>query len=146
MAVILDDEELQGVDKITGWLILPTIGLVLGILREGREVWMAIRAFVTEASLETLFPVAIGVPWLLFMCIVAAFFFRKHRWAPYFYIALLCGYVAFGGLYLLVHVVGRDAETADAPKEFIRTVVGAGIWVPYFLKSRRVKLTFVNSW
>jgi hypothetical protein len=49
---------------------------------------------------------------------------------------MLCfwgGYVMFGKVYLLLHVVAPEADTADAPKQLARAVVGASIWIPYFV-------------
>lgn len=144
--MFIDDTELKDVGKIGGWLALPAGGIVVTLLKEGTEAWSLLAGFVTMANLETLVPVVIAVPWVLFACAVAAFFFRKHQWAPYLYIVLLGGYVIFGEVYLLLHVMAPDPETADAPKQLARAVLGAGIWIPYFLRSKRVKLTFVNRW
>jgi hypothetical protein len=146
MTAVIDDIELDNPGKIAGWLVLPALGLVISVVREGVQIWVLLRGVVAQPAAENLIGIAIGVPWLVFACLVAAFFFRKHRWTPYLYIALLAGYVAFSGLYLLMHLLVPEPETADAPKELMRAVVGAGVWVPYFLRSRRVKSTFVNSW
>jgi hypothetical protein len=142
--VFIDDAELRDVGKIGGWLTLPAVGIVASVLKEGAEAWSLMAGFATMPNLETLVPVVIAVPWVLFASVVALFFFRKHEWAPYLYIVLLGSYVIFGEVYLLLHVMAPDAETADAPKQLVRAVVGAGIWIPYFLRSKRVKLTFVN--
>ena len=78
--------------------------------------------------------------------VVMAFFFQKHRWAPYFYIAFMVGGLMFSGLILLVHTWAPDAETADAPRDMVRGMISACIWIPYFIRSKRVKVTFVRSW
>lgn len=144
--MFIDDTELKDVGKIGGWLALPAVGIVVTLLKEGAEAWSLLAGFVTMPNLETLIPVVIVVPWVLFASAVAAFFFRKHRWAPYLYIVLLGGYVIFGEVYLLLHMMAPDPETAAAPKQLARAVLGAGIWIPYFVRSKRVKLTFVNRW
>jgi hypothetical protein len=144
--VFIDDTELKEAGKIGGWLALPAAGVLVALLKEGAEAWSLLSGFVTMPNLETLIPVVIAVPWVFFVSAVAVLFFRKHQWAPYLYIVLLGAYVIFGELYLLLHVMVPDAETADAPKQLARAVLGAGIWIPYFIRSKRVKLTFVNRW
>ena len=146
MGVFIDDAELKDVGKIGGWLALPGVGIVLTLLQEGAETWSLMAELVAMPNLETLFPVIIAVPWVLFASVVAVFFFRKHQWAPYLYIVLLGGYVIFGEAYLLLHVAAPEPDTADAPKQLARAVLGAGIWIPYFVRSKRVRLTFVNRW
>jgi len=146
MGVFIDDAELKDVGKIGGWLALPGVGIVVTLLKEGAEAWTLVADFVAKPNLETLLPVVIAVPWVLFVGVATVFFFRKHQWTPYLYIVLLGGYVMFGEVYLLLHVVAPEADTADAPRQLARAVVGAGIWIPYFVRSKRVKLTFVNSW
>ena len=146
MGLFIDDAELKDVGKIGGWLALPGVGILVSLLKGGAEAWTLGADFVARPNLETLVPVVIAVPWVLFVGVAAVFFFRKHQWAPYLYIVLLGGYVMFGEVYLLLHVVAPEADTADAPKQLARAVVGAGIWIPYFVRSKRVKLTFVNRW
>lgn len=144
--MFIDDTELKDVGKIGGWLALPAVGIVVTLLNEGAEAWSLLSGFLEMPNLETLIPIVMAVPWVLFASVVAAFFFRKHQWAPYLYIVLLGGYVIFGEVYLLLHVMVPDAETADAPKQLARAVLGASVWIPYFILSKRVKLTFVNRW
>lgn len=146
MGVFIDDAELKDVGKIGGWLALPGVGIVVTLLKEGAEAWTLVADLVARPNLETLVPVVIAVPWVLFVGVAAVFFFRKHQWAPYLYIVLLGGYVMFGEVYLLLHVVAPEADTADAPRQLARAVAGASIWIPYFVRSKRVKLTFVNRW
>lgn len=144
--MFIDDTKLKEGGTIGGWLALPAAGIVVTLLKEGAEAWSLLAGFVAMPHLETLVPVVIAVPWVLFASTVAVFFFRKHQWAPYLYIVLLGGYVILGEVYLLLHMLAPDTETADAPRQLARAVLGAGIWIPYFIQSKRVKLTFVNRW
>ena len=89
MGVFIDDAELKDVGKIGGWLALPGAGIVVTLLQEGAEAWSLMVELIATPNLETLFPVVIAVPWVLFASAVAVFFFRKHQWAPYLYIVLL---------------------------------------------------------
>jgi len=146
MGVVIDDRELKDVERIGGWLALPAVGIVVTLLKDGAEACSLLSGLVAVPNMETLFPVVIAVPWVLFVSVAAVFFFRRHSWAPYLYIVLLGGYVIFGEVYLLMHIVAPEADTADAPKQLASAVVGAGIWIPYFVRSKRVKLTFVNRW
>jgi len=146
MGLFIDDSALKDVGRIGGWLAWPAVGIVVTLLQEGAAAWSLMADLVAMPNLATLFPVVIAVPWVLFASAVAVFFFRKHRWAPYLYIVLLGGYVIFGEVYLLLHVVAPEPDTADAPKQLARAVLAACIWIPYFIRSKRVKLTFVNRW
>ena len=138
--------DLDNTDRIAGWLVLPAFGLLLGFGRELLEAVKLASGFIHGPSLEWGIQLAILAPWLAFSVVVGLFFFRRHRWAPYFFIAYLVGNLAFGGLYLLTHILVPEPASADAPKEMTRAFVSACIWIPYFLRSRRVKITFVRSW
>ena len=91
MGVFIDDAELKDGGKIGGWLALPGVGIVVTLLKEGAEACTLVADLVARPNLETLVPVAIAVPWVLFVGVAAVFFFRKHQWAPYLYIVLLGG-------------------------------------------------------
>ncbi len=145
MVLVIADSELEDVGKIRGWLLLPALGLILGFGRELIEVAGLVRLAVGDPSLEPILAVAIGVPWLAFVVIVGTFFFLKHRWAPWFYIAMLVGNVMLVGLSVLVILI-VGGSMVEASGQLARSVVMGVIWIPYFLKSRRVKLTFVNHW
>jgi hypothetical protein len=74
-------------------------------------------------------------------------FITKSKNFPKLFIAI--GVVSVIGLivdsYLVTLVIASaelfDAETA---KELAKTIVGYGVWIPYMLKSERVKNTFVK--
>ena len=146
MSLLLEAREPKAEDGIAGWLLFPAAGLVFSLMSEVWQTWLLATEFIGKPQFETLFPLMIVVPWILFCVVVMAFFFQKHRWAPYLYIAFMLGGLMFAGLSLLVHTFAPDPETADAPKDMVRAIVSSCIWIPYFIKSKRVKLTFVRSW
>ena len=147
MAVVTaPGEDLKDTDRIAGWLVLPALGLIIGLGRDLLETLSAARSFVAAPGLETALPLVLLAPWIAFSVVVAAFFFRRHRWSRYLFIAFLLGNLAFAALYMAIHSFAPDPSTSDAPKELMRAIVGTLIWIPYFLRSRRAKLTFVRSW
>jgi hypothetical protein len=138
------DPEIKHLGKIAGWLALPGLGLVFALITDGAEAVASTRTLVTELGFASLFAAVVVWALLLFEVVVAWFFFRKHRWGPYLYISFLVVRLALMGLYLAVHLASPEPSTSDAPKELARALVGACVWIPYFLVSKRVKLTFVH--
>ncbi|HET7306614.1 MAG TPA: DUF2569 domain-containing protein [Gammaproteobacteria bacterium] len=77
----------------------------------------------------------------------AYLFFSKKKFFPRLYIGLLLFTLAF-------ILVDAAAVTAVFPKilmfgpdtvqQFLRSLVAAGIWIPYVRRSKRVKATFVR--
>ena len=85
----------------------------------------------------------------LFIWIYIAFlFFTKRARFVKWYISML----AFGIFFIILDAVlvgallDLDQSTfdEDVQKELMRSVIGACIWVPYMLRSKRVQATFVN--
>ena len=134
--------------RIGGWLYLPAIGLVLGIL-----ISMAnfIGALSFADSIPSRYAEIFGLTLLaefgffLFIIYTATRFFGKRRNAPAMMITMLAGGVVLY-LALLVIAIALDAEPfAAASAELLgRNLVGAAIWIPYFKISKRVKNTFVR--
>ncbi len=145
MGLVIEDGELEDVGKIRGWLLLPALGLVLGIGRGAIECLGLLRSIRAEPAVEAVVGFIFGMVFLSFSVAVAVFFFTKHRWAPWLYIALLAGNVLVIGLSVLLILVAGESIVESAT-QLTRSVVTAAIWIPYFIKSRRVKLTFVNGW
>ncbi|KFB69719.1 MAG: hypothetical protein CAPSK01_000553 [Candidatus Accumulibacter vicinus] len=79
-----------------------------------------------------------------FLIYAAVLFFGKRRDAPGTIIAfMIVGIVAQGALFLVT--TGADAGPVASVLGIVlaKQVLGALIWVPYFLVSKRVKRTFV---
>ncbi len=84
---------------------------------------------------------------LLFTCRVSMSYFPKRRGAPVLVIALLLFNLAGSAVdwffFQQIPLVQQVSQwTPETP--LIITAVSAGVWIPYFMLSRRVKGTFVH--
>jgi len=139
---------------IGGWLILVAIGVVgaplyaLSVLSEilslisGEDfqfLSLSIKAFVW---FEMLF-------WgmmLLISAYVVFLFFKKKRDFPNWYIAIFLLFIAFSvSDMMVVNLLLPEEPLEDMIVAGFRTVIQAAIWIPYLLKSKRVRLTFVED-
>ena len=140
----------EGPSGINGWLLLPAIGVILSpvaylvtIIQSAELLDDA--AFVPGARGVLLSEIAgLALVALSFVYVAIRFFQRKHD-APKLFIALLLITILF--ILLDSAVVSStlslpfmDAATGAA---LARAVISAAIWVPYMLRSARVRNTFV---
>ncbi|HJV75952.1 MAG TPA: DUF2569 domain-containing protein [Noviherbaspirillum sp.] len=148
-----------------GWLILPALGLIITPFRMvsqitrdllpllNAETWGALTTQGTNAyhplwapliSFEVITNIAMfgSTIWLLIL------FFKKSKRVPNLFVAwfLLLATVQVID-HLLANQIPLVASQNDpkSMKELSRSVIAAAIWVPYFLKSKRVKNTFIEE-
>jgi hypothetical protein len=90
--------------------------------------------------------VAINAFFVLFCLFLMFLYFRKHRWFPrLFMIMLLLNLLCVIAEYNLVNMLPAASEGAAGSTAGIwRAAILAAIALPYFIKSRRVKNTFVR--
>lgn len=147
---------------IGGWLILPAIGLVLSpilllvmITRDllpalQPEVWHALtepgsQAYHPMWATVIVFEVVANVGFLIFTLRLGYLFVRKSSRTPTVFIAWLLINVAIQVVdLLLVQSIPAVAEQsmATSAREVVRAILQALIWIPYFLRSERVRNTF----
>lgn len=134
--------------EIGGWLSLIAVGLVLGPLIGVANLLAdyAMLSMVTKndyPGLDTLIvaDVAILGALITFQVVVAVLFFRRHEWVPRLMVAWLSSNL---GASVLLFCWTKEVfgEWPAAVEWFGRPIGMAAIWIPYFLLSRRVKLTF----
>jgi hypothetical protein len=91
--------------------------------------------------------VAINSFFVLFCLLLIVLYFKKHRWFPrLFVIMLLLNLLCVIGEYKLVNMLPAASEGAAGSTAGIwRAVILAVIAIPYFMRSRRVKNTFVKK-
>ena len=154
-------DELKG---LGGWLILVGLGVVVAPFRMlfntlpayepllQSDIWHALTSPDSAAYHPLWGPLLIGeiaVNSAIFLAslYLIYLFFAKHRWFPSAYI----GIVMFSLVFIpadawLVSIVLPEEPMFDpeTTKEFVRTLIGAVIWIPYMLVSKRVKATFTE--
>jgi len=166
-------QTMQGVEGqpagLGGWLVLPIIGLFLSpmqaLVRVVNDVAPALRSDVWETlttpGTQAYHP--LWAPILLFDAVSLAvmivapifllyFLFRRRAILPrlmiYFLLFVLGSVlIDWGVLHLFIApaLTQIDAEVwNDSLPDLARGILGAAIWLPYFLLSKRVKNTFVR--
>ncbi len=152
------------ISGIGGWLILPMIGLVITPLRLGfMLITMHLQIFLsgswgilTTAGSDAYHP--LWAPLILFeifantvlmswsVALLVLLFAKSHhfpKWIILLYLTSL-GVIALD--MALSQSIPAVAEQNDpsAATELFRSIVAAIIWIPYFIKSERVRNTFVK--
>jgi Protein of unknown function (DUF2569) len=148
-----DDAHVSTLDPslagIGGWLVLPAIGFVLGPIIGIVMLVVAVGLYgdVADAGLGGLYALEllVDVGLLAFLIYAATRFFGKMRNAPPTIIALLiAGLVSSGVLIIIELSAGAEPFAIESGKQLVRSIIAAGIWIPYFKVSKRVKATFVH--
>jgi len=124
----MSKEKIKG---IGGWLILPIIGLFVSIpiLLYDLLSMNAIYEFNFYIGLLSL----IDVVFLIFTVVALFPIFHKKKYVPQIMITF---YAANIVLQLVIAIMVSDYTGLTQP------AIGGVIWIPYFLKSERVKNTF----
>lgn len=148
---------------IGGWLILVAIGLCLTPIRIGAEIVQGVRSLQPVAwrvvttpgspAYHPLFgPLIVGemvanVALLGWALVLLYLFFTKRRAFPRATIAFLIVRVAIQMADVFVATSIPLAAASIGPRVYgslASNLLVVSVWVPYFLKSRRVAATFVH--
>jgi hypothetical protein len=134
-------------EKIGGWLFLPAAGLILGgILSMVGLIMLLGAASGIPSRYQGIFAVNLlfDAGLTAFLIYAAVRFFGKKRNAPAIMIALMIAGIALNGVLVAVNIgAGAEPLAINCAKAMGRGIIGAIIWIPYFLVSKRVKRTFV---
>lgn len=158
-----DEQALEGGDycakceekafkKIGGWLYLPALGLLATLLVNAFSIIVTLRLLLDNAGqlpgvLQGVlyFELSAFAGLFLLALYVSSLFVRKKRQLPKSYIALLVAGIAILGIDAWLGYRYLDIPLSyDTVSPIVRSVIGACIWIPYFLVSVRVKRTFVR--
>lgn len=138
--------------KIGGWLWLPAIGLVVGVLANLASFVNTLKTLMESGSLiENELKGMICFELIAFAAFAVAggyifsLFIRRKRSLPRYYIVLMIAGLCYTLLDLILasQLLYVDITYQDI-RGLIRAAVGACVWIPYFLVSVRVKRTFVR--
>ena len=142
-----------------GWMILPMIGLTVSPLTmswslyNGGYFYDYVLGFLLEGpsgenfqlGLLVLAEIIWNMAFLAFTCFTIFQVYTKRTSAPIWMVAFyIANFSSLGLDVYLAYLVGVEVESNDIQSIF-RAIVGAAIWIPYFLNSERVKQTFVNQ-
>lgn len=154
-----------GISGLGGWLILVQIGLYATIFMLliqffgyslplfNSEVWGIFTSTESEyyhplwgfiIVLEAVYNVAI----VIFSVYILINFYRKKSITPKLMIIFYCSNTLFGIIdYSLFYQIpfAREIESWNSTGAIIRSVISSAIWCAYFVKSERVRNTFVNE-
>ena len=119
-----------------GWLLLPVIGLFLGGLLYLIAIPSTIFLLSAEYSINLIVVLVGFVVMLLVEIYVLVIFLKKKKEAPNYYIGLIWLGVIIG----IINVFFSSTKIGSV----FSGIVGGVVWTAYFMKSRRVKNTFVN--
>ncbi len=157
-------EEAKSYEGIRGWLILPLIGLFIAPIRISLLVFKDLVPILTKGHWNVLTTPGSGAYhplwapliifefmgnaiFVIFSIVLLVFFLQKSRLLPKLIISYSILNLLFvaGDFFLadLIPAVAEQSNPQDA-KELGRAIMGAVVWVPYFLLSKRVKQTFVR--
>ena len=150
----------QQSNRIGGWLVLPAIYLILMPLEEIHfvvfELLKSLRAhfsygLCSDTPFLTLFWIyeLVGeVIFIVFLGTAAYYFFQKKRLTRRLMVLLyIFNFLFTTGAIFLAHLSYKHhlmSPSFDPQKPHFFATLAMVIWVPYFIKSKRVKRTFVN--
>ena len=136
---------------IAGWLLLPALGTLVSpfLLAKGSyETGLSLFTFAIEnpalkgfITVEFLLNLGFCLGWFYALYLLA----RHRAQYPPLFIVLSLGIVAFSIVDTAVAHFGFGVpfEPNDL-RDFLRALIFSAIWVPYMLRSRRVRNTFVR--
>ncbi len=148
--------------SIGGWLVLPLIGLVLTLFKIGNiliNVFYplfknnALKLFTNSASqfynpaMATViwFEVIINSVFFAFCIINIVFFLMRKKLLPRLMVAYYLSNLFFVTIdMLLLKFLLIENVEGDMIMQLVQILIPVFIWVPYFLRSTRVKETFVK--
>lgn len=157
-ASVVSDAKLEG---IGGWLVLPAIGVVISplmILVTSKELWFAYSSvqwsivgdqFNGSALKIIIGAETIGNVGLLVMSVflIVMFFQKRHTLPRFFILFMVISFALVGADLLAVSLFfpQKDLIEQSDIQKFVRQTISTVIWTLYFLKSKRVRATFVRQ-
>lgn len=144
-----DKNKIKNLSGISGWLLIPAIGLVLAPIKSAAMLYFGVN-MVQNFSPELLDDLRfwiiglIDIVAIIATIIIAVLFFKKLIFAKKAIIGLLAAMIIATSIQGVLNMSIFGEGDFDIFKPVLHTLVFGSIWIPYFLKSKRVENTFVN--
>jgi hypothetical protein len=147
-------DDLEG---LSGWLALVAFGLVVSPFVMLYTILTVNLPFLTDSRYQpylsshpafaalAVFEVITNIIFLASVLALAYLFFTKRKAFPTFmilYLATQCWVILFDTI--AVHILVPTANMTASYASVARSLIGALVWIPYFVVSLRVKATFVR--
>lgn len=144
-------------EGIGGWLILPAIGLPIGLFTTLVTTFAACKDFAnlsdkgmlsvfgTWGSIGLLGSLSLNIGMCGLILLACILFFRKSQSTPSMVSCVFLATVAFSSLDLALMnslKTATPAEVGTSMSALLGAVAKAAVWVPYFRYSERVRATF----
>lgn len=159
-----DDRRPLGVSGLGGWLVLIQIGLYFSILLLSIQLFKySLPVFSTdtwEALTSTqsdvyhpmwapllIFETVYNVLFLLFSVFILVKFYGKKRMFPRLMIIFYSVSLAMGIIDLVLSYqipFMRQLADGSSIREILKSIIACSIWIPYLIKSVRVRNTFIE--
>jgi hypothetical protein len=142
----------SNLEGIGGWLILVAIGLCIAPFRSIHGIYAALHVLYGsqyqhwlslhpgEAGL-ILFEAATNTLFLIALVTLNFLFYRKKKSFPGLMVTFFASQLA---LILIDHLVAAHFNPHSSLAALITNALAAAIWIPYYVRSERVKATFVQ--
>ncbi|CAH0119766.1 hypothetical protein PAE9249_02274 [Paenibacillus sp. CECT 9249] len=152
------------ISGLGGWLILVQIGLYLTIVVIlgqlflysfpifGSETWELLTSPESEYyhplwAPMIVFETVYNIAFVLFCGLILFHFYGKRKIVPRLMIIFYGASLAIGivDLILMYQIPALlEMEDGSSLRDTIRSAIVCAVWIPYFIKSRRVRNTFIR--
>jgi len=145
----IEDNNTTELSGIGGWLLIPAIGLILAPIKSVAFFYLGINMvqnFSPELLDDSRFWLIglIDIVAIVAGIIIAVLFFKKLIFAKKAIIGLMAALFIATSFQALLNLSIFGEGDFEFFKPVLHTFVFGSIWIPYFLKSKRVENTFVN--
>jgi hypothetical protein len=147
----------KDLEGLSGWLVLVAIGLVVSPFVMLYTIVTVNLPFLTDSRYQpylsnhpafaalAVFEVITNIIFIAGVLALAFLFFTKRTAFPTFmilYLATQCWVILFDTI--AVHILVPSANLSASYASVARSLIGALVWIPYFVVSQRVKATFTH--
>jgi len=147
--LLIEAEEYPQPNGISGWLSVPAFALIIFPIKQSIYLYFSINSvnILTRLGyhidLASLILLAIQITMVVATIFVAFLFFQKKKKAVQAIIILILSAITVGFIEASINTALFEKVDFESIETLVHNSVFGAIWIPYFLRSKRVKNTFV---